>query len=119
MYLAFLKQYVTLKLTLTKHLRISWYVVSEAKPYTQAYAYRTRSRSQKGTIEISKVMETLTKQAMEPQGATLVDSTQCITNKITTIGRERERAINVEADVPQIAVSLSSSSVTHAKSKGT
>ena len=75
---------MTFKLTLTKHLRISWYVVSEAKPYTQAYAYRIRSRSQNGTIQISKAKETPTKQAMESQGAAHVDSTQCVTNKITT-----------------------------------
>ena len=57
---------------------------SQEQSHTQAYGHRTRSRSQKGSIEIFKAMEAATKQTMEPQGATRVDSTHCVTNKITT-----------------------------------
>ena len=38
----------------------------------------------KKALEISKTMEAATRQAMELQGAAPVDSTQCVTNKITT-----------------------------------
>ena len=38
----------------------------------------------KKALEISKTMEAATKQTMELQGTTSVDSTQCVTNKITT-----------------------------------
>ena len=53
---------------------------SQKQSHTQAYVYRTRSRSQKGTIEISKAMETATKQKMESQGATPAKS--AVTNKV-------------------------------------
>ena len=62
-------------------------------------------------------MEVATKQTMELPRTIPIDSTQCVTNRLL-LGRGRDRAVAVEADIFQATVNLRSSSVTHAKSKG-